>query len=46
MKKVVKKVGAMLKSLLVVLWLLLDAKGFCLSNYTKEELAEMGIKLD
>ena len=44
MKKVVKKVGAMLKCLLGVMWCIVDVKGYCLAHYTKEELAEMGIK--
>lgn len=44
MKKVVKKIGAMLKSLLVVMWCIVDVKGYCLSKYTEKELAEMGIK--
>jgi hypothetical protein len=44
MEKVVKTAGAMLKCLLVVMWCLLDVKGYCLSKYTEKELAEMGIK--
>lgn len=44
MKKVVKKVGAMLNSLLVAMWFIIDVKGCCLSNYTEKELADMGIK--
>jgi hypothetical protein len=44
MGKVVKTAGAMLKSLLVVMWCVVDVKGYCLAHYTKEELDEMGIK--
>jgi hypothetical protein len=46
MKKVVKKVGAILKSLLGELWCIVDVKGYCLAHYTKEELDEMGINFD
>jgi hypothetical protein len=33
-----------MKAIFKVLWLLLDVKGFCTSNYTEKELADMGIK--
>jgi hypothetical protein len=46
MKKVVKKVGAILCVIAGELWCILDPKGYALSHYTKEELEEMGIDFD
>lgn len=46
MKKVVKKVGAILRVIAGDLWCMVDPKGYCLSHYTKEELEYMGIDFD
>lgn len=46
MGKIVQKVGAILRAVAGTLWCTMDPKGYCLSHYTKEELASMGIKFD
>lgn len=44
LKMTAQKGGKKMKAIFKVLWLLLDVKGFCTSNYTEKELADMGIK--
>ena len=46
MKRVVKKVGAIVRVIAGELWFVLDPKGYCKSHYTKKELEEMGLDFE